>query len=194
MALSSSPAPAAPSLPAEGSIRRLWPVERGLLTAHLCRLGSEDRFLRFHGHMTDTAIEAYVGSLDWFSGVVIGYLADGEVRAVVHLSWTSGLLVRSGEIGLSVEPAYRRRGVGTALLRRAMTVARNRLVSDVRIFCLPENAAMRRVAEHLGLRPKVESDKAESAAHLGWPDQLSLFDEMVSEAAGLMRASLDTKS
>ena len=183
--------PAAPrAFPAEGSIRRLWPVERRLFTDHLLRLNAEDRLLRFQGHTGDTAIDAYVESLDWFAGVVIAFFVDGDVRAAAHLAWTRGALVRTGEIGLSVEAPFRRRGVGTALLRRAMTVARNRFVSDVELLCMPENTAMRRVAAHLGLKWKVTSGQAESAAHLHWPDQLSLFDEMLSETEGLVRASL----
>ncbi|MGE0096505.1 MAG: GNAT family N-acetyltransferase [Alphaproteobacteria bacterium] len=178
------------AFPTEGSIRRLWPVERRLFAAHLLRLGAEDRLLRFQGYLSDEAIDAYVESLDWFGGVVIAYFVDGEVRAAAHLSWTRGL-VRTGEIGLSVEAPFRRRGVGTALLRRAMTVARNRFVSDVGLLCMPENAAMRRVAAHLGLKWKVASGQAETTACLRWPDQLSLFDEMVSETQGLVGGALD---
>lgn len=182
--------PAAPrAFRVEGCIRRSWPVERRLLTAHLLRLDAEDRHLRFQGYMNDEAVDAYVESLDWFGGVVIAYFVDGEVRAAAHLAWTSGLFVRTGEIGLSVEAEFRRRGVGTALLRRAMTIARNRFVSDVELLCMPENTAMRRVAAHLGLKWKVASGQAESAAHLRWPDQLSLFDEMLAETEGLMRSS-----
>lgn len=183
-----TPTPAARAFPSEGSIRRLWPVERHLLAAHLRRLGPEDRLLRFHGHMSDEAIEAYMEAIDWLASVVIAFFVEGEVRAAAHLSWTDGLLVRTGEICLSVEAEFRRRGVGTALLRRAMTVARNRFVSDVSLLCLPENTAMRRVAAHLGLKWKVASGQAESAAHLRWPDPLSLFDEMLAETQGLMRA------
>ena len=178
------------AFPAEGSIRRLWPIERRLFAAHLLRLGGEDRLLRFQGHMSDEAVDAYVESLDWFGGVVIAYFVEGEVRAAAHLSWTRSL-VRTGEIGLSVEAPFRRRGVGTALLRRAMTVARNRFISDVELLCMPENAAMRRVAAHLGLKWKVASGQAEAAAHLRWPDQLSLFDEMLGETEGLMRSPFD---
>lgn len=176
------------AFPAEGSIRRLWPVERRLFTAHLLRLDAEDRLLRFQGYMSDEAVDAYVESLDWFGGVVIAYFVEGEMRAAAHLSWTRGL-VRTGEIGLSVEAPFRRRGVGTALLRRAMTVARNRFVSDVELLCMPENTAMRRVAAHLGLKWKIASGQAETAARLRWPDQLSLFDEMLDETEGLMRSS-----
>ncbi|MCX7355484.1 MAG: GNAT family N-acetyltransferase [Alphaproteobacteria bacterium] len=182
--------PAVPrAFPAEGSIRRLWPVERALFAAHLLRLDAEDRLLRFQGYLNDEAVSAYVDSLDWFGGVVIAYFVDGEVRAAAHLSWNRGQLVRTGEIGLSVEAEFRRRGVGTALLRRAMTIVRNRFVSDVELLCMPENTAMRRVAAHLGLKWKVASGQAESAAHLHWPDQLSLFDEMMAETEGLMRSS-----
>ncbi len=173
---------------AEGSIRRLWPVESRLFAAHLLRLDAEDRLLRFQGYRNDEAVDAYVESLDWFGGVVIAYFVAGEVRAAAHLSWTRGL-VRTGEIGLSVEAPFRRRGVGTALLRRAMTVARNRFVSDVELLCMPENAAMRRVAAHLGLKWKIASGQAEAAARLRWPDQLSVFDEMLAETEGLVRSS-----
>lgn len=179
------------AFPAEGSIRRLWPVERRLFTEHLLRLDADDRLLRFQGYLNDDTVSAYVESLDWFAGVVLAYFVDGAVRAAAHLSWNRGQLVRTGEIGLSVEAPFRRRGVGTALLRRAMTVARNRFVSDVELLCMPENTAMRRVAAHLGLKWKVASGQAESAAHLRWPDQLSLFDEMLSETQGLMAGAMD---
>lgn len=184
-----TPEQAAPrAFPVAGGIRRLWPVERALFAAHLLRLDAEDRLLRFQGYVSDEAIAAYVESLDWFGGAVIAFFVEGEVRAAAHLSWNRGALVRTGEIGLSVEAPFRRRGVGTALLRRAMTVARNRFVSDVALLCMPENTAMRRVAAHLGLKWKVASGQAESAAHLRWPDQLSLFDEMLAETEGLMRS------
>jgi len=97
----------------------------------------------------------------------------------------------TGWIGaLGVASRFRRRGIGTALLRRAMIFARNRFVSDIELLCMPENAAMRRVAAHLGLKWKVAAGQAETAAHLRWPDQLSLFDEMLGETEELMRSSL----
>lgn len=178
--------PAAAPVPARGSIRRLWPVERRLLAAHLRRLNGQDRLLRFHGHLSDQAVDGYVNGIDWFGSVVIAFFAGGEVRAAAHLTWRNGLLPRNGEIGLSVEQPFRRRGIGTALLRRAMTAARNRFVSDVSLLCMPENAAMRRVAAHLGLKWKLASGQAETAARLDWPDQRSLFDEMLAETEGLM--------
>ncbi len=114
-----------------GVIRRLWAGERDQVRDHLLRLDGEDRALRFGGYASTALIAEYCEKLDWSRALVIGYIAGGEVRGLGQLELIGAGWPRAAEFAVSVERPFQNRGVGTALLRRLVIAARNRLIAGL---------------------------------------------------------------
>ena len=109
-------------------IRRLWAGERDQVRDHLFRLDGEDCVLRFGGHASDAHIAAYCGRLDWRRMLALGYVTGGQVRGLGQLELIGTGWPRAAELAVSVERPFQNRGIGTALLRRLVVVARNCLI------------------------------------------------------------------
>jgi ribosomal protein S18 acetylase RimI-like enzyme len=112
-------------MPTRGVIRRLWAGERDLVRDHLLRLDPEDRQLRFGGHASNAHVAGYCEGLDWSRGLVLGYVVAGQVRGLGELKLIENVPARAAELPASVERPFQNRGIGTALLTRLVTAARN---------------------------------------------------------------------
>jgi GNAT superfamily N-acetyltransferase len=117
--------------------------------AHFTALDAEDRRLRFGTALRDESIAGYVERIDFVRDGAFA-VHDGGMRllGVVHVAFTDG----ATELGISVLPEARNRGVGTALLERAVMHLRNRGSREAFVHCLSENGAMMHVARKLGMR------------------------------------------
>jgi RimJ/RimL family protein N-acetyltransferase len=128
---------------------RLHPADRPALVAHFTSLDGEDRRLRFGSPLRDEAIAAYVERIDFERDGVFA-VHDGTLRllAAVHVAFTDD----TAELGISVLPAARKQGVGSALFERAVMHLRNRGAREAFVHCLSENRAMMHIARKLGMR------------------------------------------
>lgn len=179
-------------------IRYMTPAEAPRLEAHLLRLHPGDRRMRFGGGtLSDTAVIAYCRSIDWPASIQIGYFADGDLRGVAQLAVPEGAwpmlpgLPMAGqrigaEFAISVEREYQRRGVGQALLERAVIAARNRHVGSLTMYCLPSNEKMRRLALRCGVKLAFDQGEVSGLAILDHPDQLTVVAEYVDRAAAAL--------
>jgi GNAT superfamily N-acetyltransferase len=70
----------------------------------------------------------------------------------------------AAELALSVLPASRRRGIGSALFRRAVAEARARRISSIRMRCLSANTPVMRIAQRFGM--DLMTSEGDAAAHL----------------------------
>jgi GNAT superfamily N-acetyltransferase len=133
-------------------IRRLVPGDVPLLLEHMLGLGQSDRRLRFCAAASDSVIRRYCASIDWGRSLLLGCFEGRRLIGVVHL--LSGDLGRPDrlEMAISVERAQRGRGIGAALLARAMVAARSRGVTALSFVCLAEDEAMQRLALRAGGR------------------------------------------
>lgn len=158
-------------------IRTLLPTEFGLLKDHLLRLGPEDRRLRFTGQCDDATVARHVDGLDRFRAVVVAWIEQGEVRGAAELLRFDPPGAQRAELAVTVETGWQDKGVGTELLRRALTIARNRRMEQVFMVCLAENSRMRHLAEKFHGR-MIELDREVGATvDLIAPDGLSLWQE-----------------
>jgi RimJ/RimL family protein N-acetyltransferase len=140
-------------------IRELGASERPLFLRHLTSLGDEDRYLRFGSRLSDDAIAAYVERIDFATDTVFGVFDERlELAAAGHFAplpkdspLSEASLGRTAEFGLSVAGDARRRGLGSALFRRAAAHARNVGVASLFMHCLSENRAMMRIARKAGM-------------------------------------------
>lgn len=173
------------------AVQRLWPAERRRIRDHLLRLAPEDRRLRFCRAAGDRAIADYCDAIDWPRACVLGAFVEGELRGVAELIRIEQARPPAAELALSVEGPYQNRGIGSALLRHALTMARNRLIATVTMICLPENRRMRRVARKFSADLAIRDGQVDGEILAPWPSCLSLVEEAAAEGRALIRAALE---
>jgi GNAT superfamily N-acetyltransferase len=161
-----------------GVIRRLWAGERDQVRDHLLRLDAEDRHLRFGGHASAGYIAAYFARLNW--SLMLGYVVAGQVRGVGELRLI-GAASREAELAVSVERPFQNRGVGSALLRRLVIAARNRLIVRIHMVCLIENGRAVRMARRLDGALRFRDGEAEAVIEPPWPTPWTWLEEALLE-------------
>lgn len=163
-------------------VQRLGSAARAAYLAHLCVLAPEDLRLRFGSVPSPAALATYVHGIDFATDVLFG-VHDARLALVgaVHLAINGDL----AELGVSVAPAARKAGVGTALVARAAEHARNRAVPCLYMHCLAENVQMVRIAQRAGM--DVIFDRGDADAHLALPPAtaLSYASEMLADRVAL---------
>jgi len=146
------------------AIRRLNEAARATLMTHFLALPVRDRCLRFGTALAPQVIAAYVEGIDFTRDAVFG-LHDDRLMLVglAHLACQDDL----AEVGLSVLPAHRGRGVGSALFRRAVAHARFRCIPRLIMRFLSTNVPIMRIARRFGM--SIVTAAGESSAHLELP-------------------------
>lgn len=172
-------------------IRTLLPTEFGLLKDHLLRLDRDDRYLRFGGHCDDTIVARHVDGLDRFRTVAVALFEDGEVRGAAELIRLDPPAATRGELAVTVEKAWQDSGVGTELLRRALTIARNRGLQSLFMICLSENSRMRHLADKFRGRLIELGGEVEATLDLLAPDGLSLLQEAMDMGHAALGSALE---
>jgi ribosomal protein S18 acetylase RimI-like enzyme len=168
---------------ARGVIRRLWSGERDQIRDHLLRLDGDDRVLRFGGYASDAHIAGYGERLDWSRLLVVGYVTGGEVRGLGQLEPIGAGWPRAAELAVSVERLFQSRGIGTALLRRLVIAARNRLIERVHMVCLMDNGRAVRMARRLDGALHFHDGAAEARIEPPWPTPWTWLEETLFEPA-----------
>src|SRR5262245_23734498 len=114
-------------------VHRLNESARAALRVHFLALSSEDRRLRFASTLSAESVIAYVDGIDFDRDAVFGVRDDSlRLVGVAHVAFGDDV----AELGLSVLPAHRGHGVGSALFDRAVAHARNRFVGRLYMNCL----------------------------------------------------------
>jgi len=136
---------------ANSSVRTLSQQEElPLLRDHLLRLDRNSRRDRFHGFMDDSFIERYAEKCANDGTTIIAFFENGVVRGAAELHPPDQSPDSLPEIAFSVEASVRRRGVGSILFRKLMTVARAKGYKSLRITTGADNEAMRALAGKFG--------------------------------------------
>lgn len=175
---------------APGEIRRLWPTERALFTAHLLRLDDETRRNRFGTAVNDAFLTNYALTTFGVGGLVYAYIEEGEVRGAGELRGLEDIAARTGEAAFSVEPGWRRRGIGEALLAKLVTASRNRRIHTLYMTCLPGNRAMRQLARKFEAELVGGYADVEGAIAPDGPTPFTLLDEAMDTARGFATLAL----
>jgi RimJ/RimL family protein N-acetyltransferase len=173
-----------------GVVRRLWPTERDLFREHLLRLDPETRHQRFGTAVNDAFLENYAATTFGVGGLVYAYLEDGVVRGAAELRGLDEILVETGEAAFSVERGWRRRGIGAELFGRLVTASRNRGIRTLYMTCLPENAAMRRLAAKFEAALVGGHADVEGVIATGGPTPFTILDEAIDNARGFATLAL----
>ncbi len=159
-------------------IDRLGSDDRDSLRVHFLSLGEEDRRLRFGVSVNDDYITAYVDGLDFAASHVYGVRSGAAGwLGIGHLSHGNG----AAELGLSVLPDGRGRGLGGAIFRYAVAQASRHGVGRLYMHCLTSNRAILSIARSAGM--SIGSSGGESDAYLLVPDHAELVAQLVGEPA-----------
>ncbi len=154
--------------PKTGRIRRLLPWEKRRLRAHLLRLDPEARRARFGGEVKDRAIACFVAGLDRANCISIGYFERGALRGSVQLVRHPQQWFEGAELSLAVERDWRGRGIGGAMLARAVAEARRRGIGSLYLSSMRDNDAVLALARRLGARVETRG-AVEGVVHLPPP-------------------------
>lgn len=155
-------------------IRKLLTHERPLFVGHLKRLTPSDRRFRFaHAHVSDDVIDRYVAGID-VDDLILGCFTDEHLVGAAHVAFAGDL----AEVGVSVDPEHRAKGIGAELFQRAARWARNRHAERLYTLCQSDNRAMMALAAKLGMTIHRESGTAEAFLVLAPPDLLTVSDEL----------------
>jgi len=168
-------------------IRELSRLDRPALEPHFLALGGEDRRLRFGIPINDDAVRAYVACIDFERDAVFGVYDDAlHLIGAAHVARSDG----HAELGVSVLPGHRGRGIGGALLARAHLRARNWGVRALFMHCLTENGAMMHLARKQAMEIVVESGEADAWLRLPPADASSHFGEVFAQRVALFDYAL----
>ncbi|ANC91890.1 N-acetyltransferase [Azospirillum humicireducens] len=171
-------------------IRKIMPTELPQYRAHLLRLDRGDRHARFTGTLSDEAVERHCAAIDWGRTVLLGAFEDGVLRGAVELCGDRILWPDQAEFGISVESGLQGKGVGSTLVRRILTVARNRGIRHVHMMCLAGNVRMRALARRFGGRLALDSGEVAALFELPPPNQFSLALEALEDGSGAFNSIL----
>jgi GNAT superfamily N-acetyltransferase len=173
------------------TIRKLLPAEYPAYAAHLKRLDPADRGSRFHAAVGDDTLDAHVAKMGWAETAIVGAFSGGEVIAAAELHDRFGDWFHAAEIAVTVEAEFQGRGLGSELVRRAVTIAKNRGMRRVAMICLRDNHRMRRIARHLPCRFVDEEGALTVAVDVGWPTPESLLQETIDDGLSVAMISLN---
>ena len=170
-------------------IRELTRPERAAYERHLLALDSEDRRLRFGTPVGDSVVQAYVERIDFDRDALFGVMSDDlTLVAAAHLARGDD----HAELGVSVLPAHRGCGYGSALLERAALRARNWRRPKLFMHCLRENETMMHLARKQGMDIVAEAGEADAWLRLSQPDAASYFGEVFAQRVALFDFALKT--
>ena len=169
------------------AVRRLNEGVRATLVEHFLALPMRDRRLRFGTPLAPTGIAAYVDRIDFDRDAVFGVHDDRlSLVGVAHVALEKDV----AEVGLSVLPAHRRRGLGGALFRRAMAYARNRCMPRLLMHFLSENAPIMRIARRFGMHIVARAGEADAHLRLPAASLASIAGESMTDAFAVYDGAL----
>ena len=154
--------------------RRLYAHERPLFAEHLKRLPENDRRMRFaRGGVSDAWIDGYVAKIAE-DDLILATLDHDRVVGAAHVAFSG----ETAEVGVSVDADNRVGGIGSELLRQAVTFARNRRAEKLYTLCLSENRSMVALARRTGLDVHYQGGEAEAFLDLPPPDPVTVGQEV----------------
>lgn len=166
--------------------RKLFPADLPRIEAHFLALSPEDRWRRFHSGASDESIRAYCRGFRWSERAVIGAFAWGRL---VGLAESVRVAAERVEIAVSVEAFWQHHGVGRELVRRALSSAANRGVSEAVLDYVPGERSIPSIARSLG----GEIDASGAVAHIRLPSHSARFEleELVEDIAAATAWAFD---
>ena len=179
-----------------GLLRRLYPSDAAAFAAHLLRLDAQTRHERFGMSVSDHYVATYAAACFGSDDVVYGFFVAGLIRAAGELRQITrepAAALREAEAAFSVEPDWRRHGIGTALMARIVRAAQNRRDATLYMLCLAQNQAMQGLARKFSAELQFGTDEVTGRLVARHISPLSLLGEAVDDASGLIATLLEAR-
>jgi len=173
------------------TIRKLWPADRSAFRDHLLRLDDESRRLRFGAPVSDSFLEDYAGTAFRLDSIIFANFVNRQIRAAGELRGLNFAFTPAAEAAITVETAWRNRGLASQLMDRLLVSAQNRRVNQIYMICLRENGAMQHVAQKFGARLRFEADEVVGKLDPAWPTPASLMQEGWQDANSFVTAVIE---
>ncbi len=176
------------------AVRRLYRSDLPGFCDHLIRLDPETRYNRFGLHASDEYLRRYAALCFAPGSLTYGFFQDGLVRGAAELhvfAAHDAPLHRDAEAAFSVEQDWRRRSIGTELMRHIVLAARNRSIGKLTIFCMRSNGAMLRLAKKFEAELKFEVSDVTGRLQARPPSIVSLWNEFAENLLDLGSAFVD---
>jgi GNAT superfamily N-acetyltransferase len=154
------------------SIRRLDGRDIAGIEQHLLELDMVSRNRRFHCGFGDAAVKAYVRRLDISIDILFGAVEEASGRIVGLAEAHPASAQQTVEVGTSVLPTHRKRGLARELIRRAIAAAFAQGATAAELIFDPSNRAMVCLVAGLGARSCVPGRAvlcARPDVHAPWP-------------------------
>jgi GNAT superfamily N-acetyltransferase len=168
-------------------VRLYLPRDRLALEAHFAALGTEDLYNRFCHSINSEGVAEYLDRLR-ATGIPSYGIFDSNL-ALIAVSQ----LARSEEdleVGLTVLPTYRRKGLAVALLYRAASYGRARGLKALVIHCLASNTPMLCLARKIGMSVEISDGEADGHLKLRAGTALDFWREIAYDQEGIAAAVL----
>jgi RimJ/RimL family protein N-acetyltransferase len=148
-------------------IRALRPDDRSGLLAAVGRISERSLYRRFFGfkrNFTEREVDFYI-NIDFVSHVALVALLE-EAGQPMIVGGARYIIVPSGqaEIAFAVDDAHQGQGIGTALMRHLIILARRADLNELIAEVLVDNAAMLKVFETSGL--EITTSREPDAIHV----------------------------
>lgn len=137
---------------------------RDAVSAHLLALSAADRHKRFMAVVNDAYIVRYAAALNPPRDLLTGAFDGRQLLAFMHAAVCGQGDDSAIEIGLSVQPGWRRQGLGRQLCLAAIGHAQRLCVPRLLLLFRTDNRAMGSLMHSLGAQ--IEHDGMESCATL----------------------------
>ncbi len=159
---------------------RWLPPQRWARYADLLRrLPPQGRAARFHGCLTDAAVDAHVAGLRWPANRLLGAYDDDCLIGAIEID----LFHRDGEIAaefsITVDPCWQARRIGTRLMDRALGWARNRWIGCIVMTTQLSNRRLCAIGRRFGGELAIDGEHVDLIFRLDPPD----FTTLATEAA-----------
>lgn len=168
--------------------------EKQAMIDHLLRLSLNDRYLRFCNTLSDEAIAKYVDRIDLRSvkGEAVFAVFD-DAKQIVGMCHVAPYYddPNGAEMALSVDEAYRRKGVGDMLFSRGILHCESLGIKKVYMNCLASNMPIQKLARRSGM--SVTTNYGESVANLNLNDRNAIaafLESLQNDSMGLYDVNL----
>lgn len=147
---------------------------------HLLSLDEESRYMRFGYHIRTEQVIDLVNKWRENSDKHIIFAienSDLEVVGIAHISLEDS----PAELAFSVLKEYQGRGMGDALMKRAIEYCQNHGIKHGCMVCLGSNDKIKGLARKNGILVKTEYGDASAEVSIPDPSALSIWHEVVND-------------
>src|SRR5271156_1852450 len=180
-------------------VRRLWLSDKEAFRDHLLSLDPRSRHLRFGGGVSDDFLVHYAENCFGKGDLLYGAFVDSKMVGAAELRSNQAIWSEQAAFGrhihaeaaFSVDQDHRRRGIGEKLFKRVLRAATNHGVEAIEIVCLPDNVAMRRLAQKFKAHFTFEQNALSGRLTARRPTAFSLMREASGDALDFSAATFD---